>query len=152
MAVINIQHRVNLFAQPTENSCWSAATTMLYGDRSIGPGSANLENNGQLQDSAANIATFASTHGLRLHDMYGGLITLNEVIDLLRRGPFMALGRYPTSKHAYVISGIYSEGSINNSYITVCNPYPPGRGVRSRIGFAYFLTRYPLAALYILQR
>jgi hypothetical protein len=39
---INISHYVTLFPQPTLGSCWSAAATMLFGDRSVGRGSAKI--------------------------------------------------------------------------------------------------------------
>ncbi len=71
-----IVHDVTLFPQPTGESCWSAAATMIFGDRSVGPGRATLTgptarrgvNRGTVPHfiaaDAANIETFLSGAGL----------------------------------------------------------------------------------------
>ncbi|MBK6899931.1 MAG: hypothetical protein IPH09_11900 [bacterium] len=82
---INISHWVTLFPQPTSMTCWSAAATMLFGDRSVGPGRARTAPSGGLRSDFGNIHTFAMSHGLTMHAPQ--CWTVDGLADLLRRGP-----------------------------------------------------------------
>jgi Putative peptidoglycan binding domain len=55
--------RVIRFGQPTGTSCWSAAATMILGNRSVGPGSATLASTGALRATLSNKEAFARSLG-----------------------------------------------------------------------------------------
>ena len=110
---INIQYPVKLFGQPTDMTCWSAATTMLFGTLfSAGPGSASLSPTGGLKADVNNIQAFAQSYNLRLY--YPQSWTVEGLIELLRRGPVALMGPIP-SLHAVVIGGIRGDGTAGST-------------------------------------
>ena len=139
-----IDHNVTLFAQPTSESCWSAAATMLFGDRSVGPGEAQMvgaaRRTGDLRGTAphlieasdANIRTFLTGAGLT----YSGpqQRTIGELVTMLRNGPLWAAGRWRAGAahggHVVVISAVWADQQMDNLATTfrVHDPWPPGHG------------------------
>lgn len=139
-----IDHNVTLYAQPTSESCWSAAATMLFGDRSVGPGSARMvgaaRRTGDLRGTAPhliqasdeNIRTFLTDAGLT----YSGpqQRTIGELVTMLRRGPLWAAGRWRDSTghggHVVVISAVWADQAMTSTVTTfrVHDPWPPNRG------------------------
>lgn len=139
-----IVHNVTLFPQPTGESCWSAAATMIFGDRSVGPGSARLTgptarrgvNRGTaphfIAADAPNIQTFLRDAGLRYHA--GRRWSIAELVDLLRSGPLWAAGNWSAGAqrggHAVCISGVWADQGMTYSGSTfrVHDPWPPNHG------------------------
>ena len=145
---INIAHKVRLFPQPTDTSCWSAAATMLYGDRSVGPGPAATEDGG-LVNTHSNLHSFASAHGLKMHAPQSW--TVEGITEFLRRGPVWVGGMVP-SGHAYVIGAIQGDGTDEKTYITIYDPWPPRFGAVRIESYGNWMRSFPMATMYILQR
>lgn len=139
-----IDHPVTLFAQPTGESCWSAAATMIFGDRSVGPGRATLTgpaartgvNRGTVPHfiaaDAANIQTFLTGAGLRYHA--GRTWAISELVNLLRSGPLWAAGNWSSGGasggHAVCISAVWVDQGMTHGGTTfrVHDPWPPNHG------------------------
>lgn len=147
---INIQHPVLLYAQPTGMTCWSAATTMLFGTTfSAGPGSARLGTTGGLNASFTNIHAFANSYGLHLHAPQSW--TMAGIIDLLRRGPVAMMGALP-SLHAVVIGGVSGDGTPDGTILTIYDPWPPNVGRKYQVSYGAMLRQFPMATMYLLHR
>ena len=146
---IDIRHVVTLYPQPTSMTCWSAAATMLFGDRCVGAGSAVTGPTGGLSTSFQNIQAFADSHGLILHAPQTW--TVEGLADLLRGGPLWVGGWVPTG-HAYVIAAMKGDGTPGETYITIYDPWPPGVGQIRRVAYGNWIATYPMATAYILQR
>ncbi|MEZ4959585.1 MAG: papain-like cysteine protease family protein [Saprospiraceae bacterium] len=146
----SINHIVTLFPQPTDMTCWSAATTMLFGDRSIGAGSAQAGENGGLKSDFDNIQVFAQAHGLTMYAPQSW--SVEGLIRLLRRGPFVMMGRMPNA-HAVVVAGIQSDGSAAGTYLTIYDPWPPNVGkIQRGLRYDQLMQQFPLVSMYVLQR
>ncbi len=146
--IVRIQHRIDLIGQPTNMTCWMAATSMLL-KRRVTSGTARTAANGGLHSDPANMEAFARSHGLRLY--YGQTWMARGLVSLLSRGPVAMVGRLP-SMHAVVLSGIESDGTEEMSFITVHDPWPVNQGTIHRgLPYASFLRRFPMASMYMLQ-
>lgn len=135
--LIAVEHAVELFPQPTDQSCWSAAATMLFGDRSVGAGNAAMSNGHFLDADPDNIRLFLREQGLTFHEPRNW--TIRELIEMLRNGPLWAAGhwsgrdargRSSGGGHVVVISAVWSHQSQNYSgaAFRIHDPWPPGRG------------------------
>jgi hypothetical protein len=149
--IIRIDHQVQLYSQPTDVSCWSAATTMLFGNRSsIGPGGARISRRGGLRDNYQNIAAFARAHRLTVHAPQSWHV--HRLIELLRNGPVVMMGYRPTG-HAVVIGGLESDGTPERTYLKIFDPWPVGTGlIRTRMPYHVMMRKYPMTTRYMLQR
>lgn len=146
----DIQYPIRLFGQPTGMTCWSAATTMLFGTVfSAGPGSASLGSAGGLKADVNNIQAFAQSYHLRLH--YPQSWTVEGLVELLRRGPVALMGPIPTL-HAIVIGGIRGDGTAGKTELTIYDPWPPNQGRTYRISYQTLMQQFPMATMYLLQR
>jgi len=149
-AKIDVRHPVTLFGQPTGMTCWSAAATMLFGDRSIGPGDARLGPSGGLVASAENVQEFARAHDLAYHAPQSwsvdGLATTLE-----QNGPLWVAGYVP-SGHAYVVGGMKGDGTPAGTKLTIHDPWPPGRGKTYDVNYADWMQRNPEGTTYVLHR
>jgi len=149
----NIQHPIKLSPQPTGMTCWSAATTMLFGTTfTAGPGKAELSEDGGLLADSTNIATFAHSYNLRMY--YPQTWSVDGLVQLLKRGPVALMGAIP-SLHAVVIGGISGDGTPSGTELTIYDPWPPnigGNPLGSRFNYEVLLQRFPLATMYLLQR
>lgn len=144
----SIRHRVTLFPQPTSMTCWSAAATMLFGDRSIGPGTASLGSSGGLNSDFDNIEKFAHSHGLTMEAPMSW--TVSGLARLMQFGPLWVGGLVP-SGHAYVIGALVGDGTPAGTQITIYDPWPPGIGAIRQISYQAWVLRYPMATMYILH-
>lgn len=145
----NIQHQITLYGQPTNMSCWSAATTMLLGNRfSAGPGLAALGPAGGLNSDVKNIQTFAQ--GYHLHLYYPQSWTAAGLVEVVRRGPVVLMGPIP-SGHAVVIAGIRGDGTEVGTELTIYDPWPPNLGRIYTVNYQDLMTRFPMATMYLLQ-
>ena len=147
---VSYQHRVALFPQPTGMTCWSAATTMLFGNVfSAGPGAARAGSTGGLQSDFKNIFTFAGSYGLRVYPLMSW--TVDGIVKLIKKGPVAMLGAIP-SLHAVVISGVRSDGTPRGTILTIYDPWPPNKGAIYSVDYLSLVTNFPMATMYMLQR
>ncbi len=146
---IDIAHRIRLYGQPTNMTCWSAAATMLLGtNMSVGPGDAALGPSGGLNASYNNVKAFADSWGLDFHPPQSW--TVRGIAELLRRGPLWVAGWVP-SGHAVVYGSIHGDGTPDGTLIVIYDPWPPGVGrIRGEI-YGDWIRRHPTATTYILQ-
>lgn len=147
---LNIQYPVTLYGQPTNMTCWSAATTMLFGSLfCAGPGKAVIAPSGGLKADVTNIQIFARSYGLQLY--YPQCWTIEGLVLLLKRGPVALMGPIPTL-HAIVIGGVRGDGSDAGTELTIYDPWPPGRGRVYHVSYKNFMSQFPMATMYLLQR
>lgn len=150
MPSVSIQHPIKLHAQPTGMTCWSAATTMLFGSTfSAGSGSAAVGKTGGLKADYSNIQTFAREYGLRLFAPQSWSVP--GLIDLLRRGPVMMAGSIPAG-HVVVIGGIKSDGTPGGTALTIYDPSPVGIGSKYEVAYQVMMQKFPFATTYMMQR
>jgi hypothetical protein len=137
-----IDHRITLIPQSTATSCWAAAASMLHGDRTVGSTGAKTKGGG-LGSSPSNVRAFADENGFRMLS----LCTLSPTAldQLLQAGPLMFCGAVPNT-HCYVVGG------INGDNIHIYDPWPVGVGADRWISYAQLMTKFPLGAIYILQK
>lgn len=140
-----ISHQVTLFPQPTDMTCWSAAVTMLFGDRSVGPGSGTLGPTGGLEGHS--VPAFAASHGLTVY--YPQSWAVQGLVQLLRRGPVAMLGNMP-SGHAVVIGGIATDGTPQGTELTIYDPWRGGKVIK--VNYNKLMQTFPAATTYMLQR
>jgi hypothetical protein len=146
----NIQHPVKLFPQPTNMTCWSAATTMLFGSKfSAGPATAQTKEDGGIYAREANIGTFARDWGLKVY--WPQSWTVQGLVDVLRRGPVALVGAIPMG-HVVVLAGIRGDGTQGGTQITLYNPAPTNIGKIETVNYSAFMTHFPLGTMYLLQR
>jgi len=150
MARTNIQHRITIFGQPTNMTCWSAALTMLFGNRfSAGPGQASTASNGGLNPSFTNVQALARSYNLKMYAPQSW--TVQGLVALLKNGPVVMMGYIP-SGHAVVLGGIVSDGTANGTTLTVYDPWPPNVGSSYSANYLQMMTRFPMATTYLLQQ
>ena len=147
---ISVQYPIKLYGQPTAMTCWSAAATMLFGNRfSAGPGKSALAPGGGLKADPGNIQSFALSYNLRIY--YPQCWAIGGLIDLLRHGPVALMGPIP-SLHAVVIGGIEGDGTDGGTQLTIYDPWPPNIGRVYRITYKNLMNQFPMATMYLLQR
>lgn len=146
----SIHHKIILFPQPTTMTCWSAATTMLFGSTfSAGPASAQIAENGGIYAREGNIKTFAQDWGLRLY--WPQSWTVQGLVEVLRHGPVAMLGRMPKG-HVVVLGGIRGDGTPNGTELTIYDPAPTNIGTILTVKYDKFMNTFPMATMYLLQR
>jgi hypothetical protein len=125
---VEYEHRVQLFGQPTNMTCWSAAATMITGNIvSIGPGSAKTGGSGGLQPDLENIETFLGGLNWKLLNNMSAPPTSHFVAGL-SRGPLWIAFEGGTFKHAVVASAIWSDSADDRTVMRIHDPWPPGAG------------------------
>ncbi|MDE2595343.1 MAG: hypothetical protein KGL44_00550 [Sphingomonadales bacterium] len=131
--VNEIEHEVELFPQPSDMTCWSAAATMLFGDRSVGPGEAEINpRTFGLDQDPDNIRTFLTGAGLTFHEPRRWEIS--ELIGMIRHSPLWVAGRWRQGSHAgahvVVVSALWSSGDLQSggTALRIHDPWPPRRG------------------------
>jgi hypothetical protein len=147
---VSVQHHVVLSPQPTDMSCWSAATSMLFGSVfSAGPGRASLGATGGLRSHFSNVQEFAESWGLRMHAPQSW--TAEAFAELVSDGPVVMMGALP-NMHAVVIGGVVSDGTAEGTTLTIYDPWPPGRGSVYSVNYETMMQRFPFSTMYLLQR
>jgi hypothetical protein len=153
---IDITHPVTKYGQPTDMTCWSAAATMILGGNlSVGPGRATLSFLGGLEPAPHNVEVFGRGLGWRMY--YPQTWTVRGLAELLRRKPAWAVGGGTTPKggwlHAIVLSGLWSDGAEDGSgtMLRIHDPWPPGVGNVYGRFFHGTVDGFDFISLYILQ-
>lgn len=123
-------HRVTPFGQPDHVTCWSAAATIILGNRSVGSGPAQTGADGGLGSSLGNVETFLDGLGWRMVNNRTSP-SASSLIGALQRGPLWAtfVGT-ENFGHAVVISGYYSNlaGDDDSTVFDIQDPWPPRHG------------------------
>lgn len=136
---------VRLFGQPTANTCWSAAATMILGNQSAGVGNAYPGKRGGLPAVGDNYREFARSYGWEALNYSP---SVGELVDIVCRTPvWVGLGGLNWG-HAVVLSGVYSDGdeSGDGTVFRIHDPGPIGRG-RIYGSFANPLTLYDTSGI-----
>jgi putative peptidoglycan binding protein/papain like cysteine protease AvrRpt2 len=150
----DVTHRIQLYPQPTNMTCWAASATMIVGNMCVGPGRAAIPGGG-LDPSPQNIEVFARGLGWRVY--YPQTWGVAALGSLLRRGPAWAVGggssRAGKWLHAIVLSGFWSDGAedASGTMIRVHDPWPPGVGsIYSRF-YRGTVDGFDFISMYVLQ-
>ena len=156
---IEINHPVRLFAQPNNMSCWSAAATMLFGNISVGPGTAALAAGG-LIPTVANLQRFATS--TRTNPRQLQTWTVQGFAMLMRTHGPLWIGGYvplaaavgPTAGHVVVAGAMWSDGAPNGAgtAVLIYDPWPVGMGSIYPVIYGDRVQQYPMGSLYILHR
>jgi hypothetical protein len=157
--VVDINHPVKLFAQPTNMTCWSAAATMLVGNMSVGPGGASVGPTGGLGSAYANVEAFAKAHRFTMHPPMTW--SVNGFADIARRGPLWVAGTQPLgspagpqSGHAVVVGAMWGNGNGDGrgTMLLIYDPWPPNAGSIYGVFYGERLAGSPMGTTYILHR
>jgi len=155
---VDIEHRVILFPQPTNMTCWAAAAAMLFGSNmSIGAGSAVISPSGGLGSAQANVEGFARAYGLTMHAPMTW--TTQGFAGLVRRGPLWVGGVQPLgsptaiqSGHVVVVGSMWGNGSADGTMLLIYDPWPPRVGSTYGVFYGDRIAGSPLMTNYILHR
>ncbi len=131
----DIWHQVPLVPQLTGMSCWAAAAAMLVGWRECihtrpdeiahGSGFWEAYRDGLDPDS---IGTLSKTW--RLHPVNHFDISVANLRHVLANNGPLWVGEASPGLHSIVITGIYGDGSEENSFVRINDPWPIGGGER----------------------
>jgi len=144
-----ILHPVPLIPQPTDQSCWAAAVSMVLGNQSVGPGKAATFGDGLIL-TYENVQTFARSHGLSVDRNV--CLRIADLRKRLRKAPVMLIGEDERQGHAVVLAGMWGDGSAQGTTLLILDPSPPKVGARKQMTYARFSRAYRLVAVYFLYR
>ena len=122
------EHRnVIQYGQPTGTTCWSAAATIILGNRSVGQGEAALAPNGGLAPSMDNVRAFGRSLGWTMPNCSPTPTALAEIVC---RTPVWIAAGGNNWGHAVALTGVYSDEDNRGDGIMfrIHDPWPPGRG------------------------
>lgn len=146
---IFLLHPVGLIPQSTATSCWAAAASMLFGDRSVGPGDARMTGD-SLVCSFENIQKFARSYGLKMD--HNTCLRIRDLRKRLRYGPVMIIAEDERDAHAVVLVGMWGDGSSDGTVLLIYDPMPVGVGDKHPFTYAKFSRLYHLKGVYFLYR
>jgi hypothetical protein len=154
---IDIDHRVKLFPQPKNMTCWSAAATMLFNTLSVGQGRAAAGASGGSAASGWNISVFARDLGLTMHAPTTW--TVQGFAALLGRGPLWVGSVQPLgspkavqSGHVVVVGSLWGTGEPDGTMLQIYDPWPVGFGSIYGTFYGERIAGAPLWTTYILHR
>ena len=151
---IDINQMVNLASQPTNDTCYAAAASMV-----IGPGAAMSLNPGPVppgvrpddhwaQSFSRQFLSWRLEHGMSLTPI--GLATF------LRGGAFWFAGNLPfpagPSYHAVVVAAMWGDGNPDHTMLLIYDPWPANVGEVYGIILGDYMRHFPQAFRYILHR
>lgn len=125
-----VHHRVTPFGQPDHVTCWSAAATIMLGNRSVGAGSARTGTDGGLGSQIDNVEQFLRSLGWHMVNN-GTSPSASSLIRAVQRGPlWVSFVGTENFGHAVVISGYHTNaaGDEDATVFDIQDPWPPGRG------------------------
>lgn len=150
---LDISKVVNRSNQPTNNTCYAAAATMVLGSnasRSFDPGPAPP---GVAPDDHWARA-FSRQFSWRLE--YGMTPMPKLLASFLRGGAFWFAGNLPfpagPSYHAVVVGAIWGDGDADRTMLLIYDPWPVNVGEVYGILLGDYMRRFPQAFRYILHR
>ncbi len=151
---MEVNQMVSLTSQPTNDTCYAAAATMVAGPGASASFSAGPTPVGTRPDDhwAQSFASQFPTWTLE----YGQSPTPTGIATFLRGGAFWIAGNLPfpsgTSYHAVVIGAIWGDGNPFSSMLLIYDPWPVNKGEVYGIILGDYLTSYPEAFRYMIHR
>lgn len=151
---IDINKTVTLASQPSNDTCYAAAATMVLGPAasvSFNPGPTP---SGQASDDywARSFQQLFSTWRLE----YGQTPMPKALVGYIHNGAFWFAGNLPfpsgPSYHAVVVGAIWGDGDSETTMLLIYDPWPPGKGEIYGIILGDYLMSWPMAFRYILHR
>jgi len=140
-------------SQPSNNTCYAAAATMVLGPQasaSFDPGPTPA---GQASDDYW-ARSFASQFSWTLE--YGMTPMPILLGSYLSGGPFWMAGNlpFPTGPgyHAVVVGAVWGTGDSDTSMILIYDPWPPNKGDTYGIILGDYLAQNPMAFRYTIHR
>jgi hypothetical protein len=151
---IDIDGVVNLVSQPTNDTCYAAAASMV-----IGPRAAMSFNPGPVPPGVQADVHWARSFSQQFPSwrlQHGMSPTPNGLAAFLRSGAFWFAGNLPfptgTSYHAVVVGAMWGDGQSDGTMLLIYDPWPVNRGEVYGIILGDYIRRFPLAFRYILHR
>jgi len=139
----DIWHEVPLVEQLTGMSCWAAAAAMIVGwrdrihinavDVAHGAGHHEAYRDGL---EPRDVATFARAWGLEVARL--SELSVGELRRLLADHGPLWVGEASPGLHVIVVAGMYGDGSTDQSFVRIADPWPVGRGERYTLSFLDF--------------
>ncbi len=143
----DIWHQVPLVPQLGGMSCWAAAAAMLVGwrDRIAVEGPDVARGAGRWREFSAglhprDIEDLARVW--RLHVVREQHHTVASLRRLLERYGPLWMGEAVPGLHVIVLTGMYGDGSRDNTWIRVNDPWPVGSGERYRLSFRQLMHNF----------
>ena len=150
---LDITKPVSPASQPTNNTCYAAAATMVLGPMASASFTPGATPAGQADDDYW-ARTFASQFNWTLE--YGMTPTPTLLANYLRGGPFWMAGNlpFPTGPgyHAVVIGAVWGNGDSDTTMVLIYDPWPPNKGDTYGIMLGDYLSQNPLAFRYTIHR
>jgi Putative peptidoglycan binding domain/Papain-like cysteine protease AvrRpt2 len=160
-----ILHNVRMVTQPTNTTCWAAATAMVLGRAQIVAAppfmlnaQGELLNDSELNDAIVT-SRFANHFQLRLYPPQTWQPAM--LASVLQRGPVMcnvlwnardySHGRGSES-HWAVFAGIRGDGTASGTTIRLYDPLPPPQGGVTSVNYALLIRNLPALTYQLLQR
>lgn len=152
-STLDINKAVNPSSQPTSDTCYAAAATMV-----LGPGASMSFNPGPTPPGVAPddhwAKTFSQQFSWRLE--YGMSPMPSHLAGFLQRGAFWFAGNLPfptgPSYHAVVVGAMWGDGNIDGTMLLIYDPWPVNAGEVYGILFGDYMRQFPQAFRYILHR
>lgn len=150
---IDITKPVTLSSQPTDNTCYAAAATMVLGPvASVSFQNSPAPPGVRPDDHWAN--TFSRQFAWRLE--YGVSPTPLFLANFLQFGSFWFAGDLPfpggPSYHAVVAGAMWGDGNPDQTMLLVYDPWPVNKGEAYGILLGDYTRQNPTAFRYILHR
>lgn len=150
---IDVNQFVNLASQPTSDTCYAAAASMVIGPHaamSFDPGPVPLG----VQPDAHWAQSFSQQFpSWRLE--HGMSPTPSALATFLRGRAFWFAGNLPfplgPSYHAVVVAAMWGDGSADGTMLLIYDPWPVNVGEVYGIILGDYLRRFPQAFRYILH-
>lgn len=139
----DIWHEVPLVQQLTGMSCWAAAAAMVVGwrdrihieaaDVARGAGRSQAYRDGL---EPRDVETFARVWGLEVANLRE--LSVSELRRLLADHGPLWVGEASPGLHVVVVAGMYGDGTLDNTFVRIADPWPVGRGERYSLSFREF--------------
>jgi peptidoglycan hydrolase-like protein with peptidoglycan-binding domain len=150
---IDVNRVVTPASQPTNNTCYAAAATMV-----LGPSASMSFDPGPVPAGTAPddhwARSFSQLFSWQLE--YGMTPLPRALVGFLSGGPFWFAGNLPfpsgNSYHAVVVGAIWGDGDSDRTMLLIYDLWPPNSGETYGIILGDYLMSFPLAFRYILQR
>lgn len=149
-----VDQPVTLESQPTNDTCYAAAATMV-----LGPGGAMSFDPGPVPAGARADDHWAQQFAAQFPSWqleFGMSPTPNLLAGYLAAGAFWFAGNMPfptgNSYHALVVGSLWGEDNADHSMLLIYDPWPPGVGEIYGIMLGDFLNQFPETFRYTLHR
>jgi len=151
---IDINPVINLVSQPTSDTCYAAAASMV-----VGPAAAMSFDPGPVPPGVQPDDHWARSFSQQFRSWrleYGMSPVPRGLAAFLRCGAFWFAGNLPfptgPSYHAVVVGAMWGDGTANATMLLIYDPWPVNRGEVYGIIFGDYMRRFPRAFRYILHR